>query len=158
MKQLVGKILMILACTIILVHAVVPHHHHDVCCASGMIFENELTCHEYGTTSCACSHENGSCSHDHHDMSHHPFNRCKLQDLLSQLVLSHNDEKILQLTLHPNQVPVLLFGALFVMNGMSIDISPIEVGSFNRMEARIVALTGVNYAPSISHRGPPQIA
>lgn len=73
---------MVLACAIILLHAVVPHHHHDCDHEMGLVLENEL--------SCQCDHQ---CDHheDHH--SHHPFDTCKLQDLLSHLVLSTKEDE-----------------------------------------------------------------
>lgn len=76
MRDIIGKTLMLLACSIIMLHAVVPHHHH--CCADelGFVFEDEVECH---------------CDGDHHH-SHHPFDTCKLQDLLSHLVLTTKDE------------------------------------------------------------------
>ncbi|MBO4752805.1 MAG: hypothetical protein J5526_08730 [Bacteroidales bacterium] len=71
-----AKVLMAAAWCIIMLHSVVPHHHHD-CCDGGLVFENELDCQ--------CEHHNHDC--DHHDGS------CKLQDLLSQLVISTKDDK-----------------------------------------------------------------
>ena len=70
------------ACAIIMLHAVVPHHHHDCCEAKGITFETELACH------CDCDH------HDCNHHTHHPFNICLLQEMLSQLVISTSDDHL----------------------------------------------------------------
>lgn len=81
MRHLSAKIMVSVACAIILLHAIVPHHHHDCCGAKGFVFETEVTCH---------------CDVDHHDVdhhhSHHPFDICWLQDMLSHLVIASYDE------------------------------------------------------------------
>lgn len=158
MKQLLGKIMMFLACAIILVHASIPHHHHDTYCTSGFVFENELTCQSCGNELCNCINDGELCCHEHNDQSHHPFNRCKLQDLLSQLVLNNDEEKLMQFTLRPNLIPILLFGYQFPLDGAIINQEPVGVGYFTWIEDRRVSLTGVNFASSFSHRGPPHIA
>ena len=75
-RNFAAATMMAMACFIIVLHSVVPHHHHD-CCDGGLVFENELRC-----------------THDHHnhDCDHHD-GCCKLQDLLSQLVISTKDDK-----------------------------------------------------------------
>lgn len=82
-----AKIMVSVACAVIMLHAVVPHHHHDCCNAMGLTFETELACH------CDCNHHL-DCNHsndcDHH--SHHPFNICLLQEMLSRLVISTSDD------------------------------------------------------------------
>ncbi|MBQ5975416.1 MAG: hypothetical protein IJL48_06895 [Bacteroidales bacterium] len=70
-----------MACAIILLHAMVPHHHHDCEGMAGLVFETEMACH------CDCDHHD--CDHHH---SHHPFNTCGLQDMLSHLVIAPYDE------------------------------------------------------------------
>ena len=77
-RNFAAATMMAMACFIIVLHSVVPHHHHD-CCDGGLVFENELRC-----------------THDHHnhDCDHHD-GCCKLQDLLSQLVISTKDDKFL---------------------------------------------------------------
>ena len=70
-----------LACAIIMLHAVVPHHHHDCSEAKGFVFETEVACH------CECDYH--ECDHRH---SHHPFNTCWLEEMLSHLVISTYDE------------------------------------------------------------------
>lgn len=87
MKHLTAKIMIILACAIILLHAIVPHHHHDCAGLVGFVFETEINCH--------CSHEHHAhdCSHDcedHH--SDHPFDICHLADMLSHLVLNTKED------------------------------------------------------------------
>ena len=84
MKHLMAKIMVFVACAIIMLHAVVPHHHHDCCEAKGFTFETELACHCH----CDCDHHDN----DHH--SHHPFNICLLQEMLSQLVISTSDDHL----------------------------------------------------------------
>ena len=87
MKHLTAKTMIILACAIILLHAIVPHHHHDCAGLVGFVFETEINCH--------CSHEHHAhdCSHDcedHH--SDHPFDICHLADMLSHLVLNTKED------------------------------------------------------------------
>ena len=81
MRHLVAKLMISLACAIIMLHAVVPHHHHDCSDAKGFVFETEVACH------CECDHH--ECDHRH---SHHPFNTCWLEEMLSHLVISTYDE------------------------------------------------------------------
>lgn len=69
--------MIVLACSIILLHAFVPHHHHDSGELHGLVYENELTCH--------CNHDN--------DKEHEDGN-CRLQDLLSQLVIGVRDDRV----------------------------------------------------------------
>ena len=88
MKNLTAKTMIILACAVILLHAVVPHHHHDCAGEVGFVFETEINCH--------CSHQH----HQHNDCdehhSDHPFDLCRLADMLSHLVLnSKEDEQML---------------------------------------------------------------
>ena len=87
MRNAVAKIMSLLACSIILMHAFVPHHHHDCEGGMGIVFEDEINCH------CDCDHhDHHSCAH-HHGGSHHPFEVCLLQEMLSHLVLSTNDDE-----------------------------------------------------------------
>ena len=83
MKNLTAKIMVVLACAIILMHAIVPHHHHDCEGEAGFVFESELTCH--------CDHD--GCRHEE-GHSHHPFDNCKLADMLSHLVLTTKDDEM----------------------------------------------------------------
>jgi len=85
MKHLTAKILITLACSVIMLHAFVPHHHHDFEAGGGLVFETELGCH------CDCDCHHHDCDHHHH--SHHPFDICLLQEMLSHLVLSTNDDQ-----------------------------------------------------------------
>lgn len=84
MKHLLAKILVSVACAIIMLHAFVPHHHHDCDGEGGMVFETELDCH----CNESCPHH-----HDEHHHSHHPFDVCLLQEMLSHLVLTTNDDQ-----------------------------------------------------------------
>ena len=86
MKHLVAKVMISLACAVIMLHAVVPHHHHDCCGEVGFVFENEMACH------CDESCHDMDCEH-HHGHSHHPFDICLLQDMLSHLTLSNTDDR-----------------------------------------------------------------
>lgn len=98
-----AKILSSLAVSIILMHAMVPHHHHDCCGGRGFVFENEVACHCNGDYMCG----NDCCDHEG---SNHPLNRCRLQDLLSKLVISQKSDELLSVL---KCVPVL---DLFVLN------------------------------------------
>lgn len=71
------------ACAVIMLHAVVPHHHHDCEEGAGMVFETELYCH------CDSDCDHHDCDPQH---SHHPFDICLLQELLSHLVFSTSDD------------------------------------------------------------------
>ena len=83
MKHLVAKIMIMVACAIIMLHAVVPHHHHDCHDVKGLTFETEVACH------CDLDHNHHNCEHH----SHHPFNICLLQEMLSHLVISTSDDE-----------------------------------------------------------------
>ena len=70
-----------LACAIILLHAVVPHHHADDCLGGECFFCTE--------------HHHGHCHHHHSDGDgHSPLDCCKLQEMLSHLVLSTKDDEL----------------------------------------------------------------
>ena len=76
------------ACAVILLHAMVPHHHHDCADEAGIVFETELNCH------CNHQHYSHDCSNDcdeHH--SDHPFDCCRLADMLSHLVISNKEDE-----------------------------------------------------------------
>lgn len=91
--KIASKMLMVLACAIILMHAMVPHHHHDSCGIVGIVFEDEVTCHcDEEAVPCQQCAEHHSMSHSH-DHSHHPFDLCRLQDLLSKLVISSKEDE-----------------------------------------------------------------
>ena len=86
MKRTTAIIFLILANFIILAHAVVPHHHHyhddiyyihnhaDDCCNSSIFF--------------SLTHDSDDCSHDDSEKDF-----CKLQDLLSKLVLNTKERE-----------------------------------------------------------------
>ena len=74
--------MIMVACAIIMLHAVVPHHHHDCHDVKGLTFETEVACH------CDLDHNHHNCEHH----SHHPFNICLLQEMLSRLVISTSDD------------------------------------------------------------------
>lgn len=61
----------ILACAIIMLHAIVPHHHHDCTDKFGLVFETEIACH--------CDEFCTDCPHHESQQQHHPSNLCKLQ-------------------------------------------------------------------------------
>lgn len=84
-RSLSAAVMMCLAVAVILLHAFVPHHHHDCGCDLGLVYETEVACHCDDV--CGDDHD----CHEHH--SHHPFDFCKLQDLLSHLVLSNKSEE-----------------------------------------------------------------
>ena len=88
MKHLAAKIIITLACSIILVHAIVPHHHHDCAEGTGFVFETEINCH------CSHHHHSHDCSQgcDRHH-SDHPFDICRLADMLSHLVLNTKEDE-----------------------------------------------------------------
>lgn len=104
MKQLFAKLTISLACLIIFIHAVVPHHHHDED-VEGFVFETELLCQcENEDLPCVehhCHHHDGDCEEQG---SRHPFDICKLQDLLSHLVLSSERKHLLIPTNPPAQI------------------------------------------------------
>lgn len=77
MRNLAAKLMIILACAIIMLHAFVPHHHDDCCGAVECFFGSPH--HEH---------------HHHHDEHPHPFDTCHLQDLLSHLVLTSRQDDL----------------------------------------------------------------
>ena len=103
-----------LACCIIMLHSFVPHHHHDCSCEPGFVFENELACH--------CNDE-GCCDDPaHHHHSQHPFDVCKLQELLSQLVLNTKEDKSFFFQPHQLTLPDLYAACL----SCSAAVSPVR--------------------------------
>ena len=105
MRHLPAKIMTIMACSIILLHAVVPHHHHDCEDEMGFVFETEINCH--------CNHHHHDCPKDcteHH--SDHPFDVCKLADMLSHLVFNSKEEEHLLALIIKAEVYGLLSAAL----------------------------------------------
>ena len=83
MKRKAAILFIMLANFIILAHAVVPHHHHheDIysyhdtgCCNSSILF--------------SLTHDDDDCSHDDSERE-----TCKLQDLLSKLVLNTKERE-----------------------------------------------------------------
>lgn len=75
-----------LACAIIMLHAVVPHHHDDCCGGVECFFCTE--------------HHHDHCDQHHHSGdSHSPLDCCKLQEMLSHLVLSTKEDEQLFATL-----------------------------------------------------------
>ncbi len=90
MKKITAISLILLANCIILVHAVVPHHHHDCCPSIGLVYETEASCHCCDVSNlCDCG---ASTPHTHN--SKHSTDGCKLQDLLSQLVLNTKEREL----------------------------------------------------------------
>lgn len=141
-KQITAKIMMIAAMAIILLHTVVPHHHHD-CHAEGMVLESELLCQE--------SHD-GCCHHKHdgEGESHHPFDQCKLQQLLAQLTLSDREDKIY---------------AADLLHHIEMDLAPwhtplAEIHIVECLTSVVIPDTALPDAPmlsGISLRGPPTV-
>lgn len=83
MKRKAAILFIMFANFIILAHAVVPHHHHheDIyshhdtgCCNSSILF--------------SLTHDDDDCSHDDSERE-----TCKLQDLLSKLVLNTKERE-----------------------------------------------------------------
>lgn len=118
-----AKMMMCIACAIILLHTFVPHHHHDVEGGEGFVLESELVCNDQGV----CCHGQ-DCHHnqENHDQeSHHPFDICKLQQLLSQLVLNERDDKFfVQSSLQPLHLDLAPWNA--IVQKVDILASPSE--------------------------------
>lgn len=83
-KKTTAILFLILANIIILVHAVVPHHHHF----GNEVFSHSSSdcCHEFSLLSLGC--ENDDCSTNDSEN-----NTCRLQDLLSKLVLNTKERE-----------------------------------------------------------------
>ena len=151
MKHLTAKIMITLACTIILVHAIVPHHHHDCADERGFVFETEINCH--------CSHQhhshdcNNNCN-DHH--SDHPFDICRLADMLSHLVLNTKEDDNLIAWVVKVEVHNLLSAVMPTM-GSPISTAESELSSLSSPDdpwsLPLPPLTGGH-----SLRGPPMCA
>lgn len=131
-RHIAAKVMMAAAWCIIMLHSVVPHHHHD-CCDGGLVFENELDC---------------QCDHHNHDCDHHDGN-CKLQDLLSQLVISTKEDKWL-----------VVCSQWYAISGMWADILEETVvpelplvGNFGSQISDFNSSAG--YAAAAALRGPP---
>ncbi len=151
MKHLTAKIMITLACTIILVHAIVPHHHHDCADVRGFVFETEINCH--------CSHQhhshdcNNNCN-DHH--SDHPFDICRLADMLSHLVLNTKEDDNLIAWVVKVEVHNLLSAVMPTM-GIPISTAESELSTLSSPDEpwslTLPPLTGGH-----SLRGPPMCA
>ena len=120
MRYLSAKITISLACAIILLHAIVPHHHHDCADEVGFIFETEINCH------CNHHHHTHDCD-DHH--SDHPFDICRLADMLSHLVLNtKNDEQLMALLLkaeaHSIIQAILPLSDAITLSAEGVNITP----------------------------------
>jgi hypothetical protein len=115
MRHLTAKIMITLACAIILLHAIVPHHHHDCADVVGFVFETEINCH------CSHQHHSHDCNHDcddHH--SDHPFDICHLADMLSHLVLNTKEDDNLIALVVKIEVHNLLLAVLSAMDAAII--------------------------------------
>ena len=143
MKHLMQKIMVSLACAIIMLHAVVPHHHHDCCEAKGFVFETEATCH------CECDHHD--C--DHH--SHHPFSTCWLQDMLSHLVITTYDETSLVAFIQAEVHNSFILAVPPVLDDMCTVF--VSEGSM-RWHSGTVPLVGAPVVGAHSLRAPPLMA
>lgn len=149
--------MMCLACAIILLHAVVPHYHHDDCGAVGLVFENEMTCQcENEDSPYAEQHSLGNCCHHEHH-SHHPFDNCKLQELLSSLVLNTKDSKIILAALHPQQPLDCFFGAFLPAGCLSL-LAPKNAGKTHELAQQPATMLPTDCIISAhSLRGPPLV-
>lgn len=146
MRNLVAKIMVSLACVIIMLHAAVPHHHHDCCGAVGFVFENEVCCH------CdeAC-HDKG-CEHHREHHSHHPFDSCLLQEMLSQLTLSNADDRCYFTVLIQAEAQDFVF--LFLTPGMGEE-EVLLCGLPWAWPGEAVPVLGASYRGAVSLRAPP---
>lgn len=136
--------MLLLAYGIILMHAVVPHHHHDCCGERGIVFEDELTC-----TCDEHAHE-GCCHHDAEE-SHHPFDMCRLQDLLSHLVISTRDDKMLMVAPEAPALPMGL--AALPASGCTLPLPALSPSADRDAEA-VVALP-LRWVGNHALRAPP---
>ena len=108
--KLMAKILVCLACAVIMLHAVVPHHHHEGC----------------EVAECCFLH------HHHDDHEEHegngPFDFCKLQDMLSHLVLStKDDDSLIAAMIKAEAECYCLMPALYL--GVVADMALLPTGS-----------------------------
>lgn len=149
MRHLSAKIAITLACAIILLHAVVPHHHHDCTGEVGFIFETEINCH--------CSHHHHDCTHDcdnHH--SDHPFDICRLADMLSHLVLNSKEDEQMMTQVVKAEVHDLLLAILPTQN---LAVCSVESGLLVPNNANVPwALPISPLSGGDSLRGPPLCA
>lgn len=83
MKRKTAIVFIILANFIILAHAVVPHHHHH----EDIYFHNDKDCCN-SFILFSLGHDADDCSHDDSEKDF-----CKLQDLLSKLVLNTKERE-----------------------------------------------------------------
>lgn len=80
-----AKILVLLACSVIMLHAFVPHHHHNFEAGGGLFFDAGMGCQCDG----GCHHPGSDCHHH----THHPFDICLIQEMLSHLIISTGDDQ-----------------------------------------------------------------
>ena len=158
MRNIASKIMVSLACAIIVLHAVVPHHHHDCADGMGLVFETELCCH------CdeACpEHAVGltydyACGHSHHGhQSNHPFDICILQEMLSHLTLVNSDDKYYFTALIKAEAQMFF---QYCLPTVQSDIIQPDLGTLFCWPAAAVPSVAVPYCGTASLRAPPVCA
>lgn len=86
MKQLLEKFMIIVACSVLLMHAILPHHHHDIATLAGWSCKNEVTCQQ---NEHPVPDQNIRIQHQ---CLQHTDSTCAIQDALSHLVISQRYE------------------------------------------------------------------
>lgn len=92
LRNFIAKGMIATAVAIILLHTLVPHHHHEL--------DDVRACCGYHHATCMERHHHGS-------TNPHPYHACKLQQVLSQLALSDQEDRILILYCQPASHPDL---------------------------------------------------
>lgn len=129
--------MMVAACVVIMLHAFVPHHHDDCC--------GEVECFFFS-------------AHHHSHQNHadeHPSDACKLQDMLSHLVLSTRDENTLLADIMASEAQDYL--QLYVPDMqcvLPLAVLPIHVVSWQAYRAALPAVPVMGMTPL---RAPPAL-
>lgn len=125
----------------------------------GIVFESEVNCH-CGDACCEeHDHAHSDCCH-HDGNSKHPFDFCKLQDLLSHLVLNTKDDKALFPVLLPQEAAQLNWMVLFV-DMQQISMQDVDAGTEclrRHCPPGTTSLPNDCYVVLNARRGPPQEA
>lgn len=103
MSKLIAKIMVFLACSVVILHAMVPHHHMS-CGIEGSYIaaphthygmcDSDDDCFELKCMAGVDSDKEHRVLHHQHETGEYPISHCKLQDLLTKSLLNHNEYDI----------------------------------------------------------------
>lgn len=139
MKRKAAIVFIVLANFIILAHAVIPHHHH---------YEDFYSCHD---NDCCNSSIIFSFSHEDEDCSHGDSEReaCKLQDLLSKLVLNTKERESFEAALESDFQDYYTADICFVDVVKALEVVHVRYRQYNGHvpEDRVISFPSLRAPP-----------